>query len=80
VESSSEFGIEPSHSIKCWETIECPNNREACRVVLSSIELGDVGFLIQKPTSPDLTRNRMQTPKITSIELLSCDSRGRTIP
>jgi hypothetical protein len=20
------FGIEPSDSIKCWETIECPNN------------------------------------------------------
>jgi hypothetical protein len=24
--SSCEFGIEPSGSIKCWETIECPNN------------------------------------------------------
>jgi hypothetical protein len=23
VESSCEFGIEPSGSIKCWETIEC---------------------------------------------------------
>jgi hypothetical protein len=23
---SCEFGIEPSGSIKCWETIECPNN------------------------------------------------------
>jgi hypothetical protein len=22
---NSEFGIEPSHSMKCWETIECPN-------------------------------------------------------
>jgi hypothetical protein len=21
-----EFGIEPSSSIKCWKTIECPNN------------------------------------------------------
>jgi hypothetical protein len=21
-----EFGIEPSSSIRCWETIECPNN------------------------------------------------------
>jgi hypothetical protein len=21
-----EFSIEPSGSIKCWETIECPNN------------------------------------------------------
>jgi hypothetical protein len=21
-----EFGNEPSGSIKCWETIECPNN------------------------------------------------------
>jgi hypothetical protein len=26
VESSCEFGIEPSGSIKCWKTIECPNN------------------------------------------------------
>jgi hypothetical protein len=25
VESSCEFGIEPSGSIKCWKTIECPN-------------------------------------------------------
>jgi hypothetical protein len=24
VESSCEFGIEPSGSIKCWETIEWP--------------------------------------------------------
>jgi hypothetical protein len=26
VESSYEFSIEPSGSIKCWETIECPDN------------------------------------------------------
>jgi hypothetical protein len=26
VECSCEFGIEPSGSIKCWETIECPNS------------------------------------------------------
>jgi hypothetical protein len=25
-ESSCEPGIEHSGSIKCWETIECPNN------------------------------------------------------
>jgi hypothetical protein len=25
-ESSCEFGIEPSGSMKCWETIEWPNN------------------------------------------------------
>jgi hypothetical protein len=25
VESSCEFGIEPSGSMKCWETIEWPN-------------------------------------------------------
>jgi hypothetical protein len=25
VESSCEFGTEPSSSIKCWETIEWPN-------------------------------------------------------
>jgi hypothetical protein len=24
-ENSYEFGIEPSGSIKCWETVECPN-------------------------------------------------------
>jgi hypothetical protein len=26
VESPCEFGVEPSGSRKCWETIECPNN------------------------------------------------------
>jgi hypothetical protein len=26
MESSCEFGIEPSGSIKCWETIECADN------------------------------------------------------
>jgi hypothetical protein len=25
-ESCCEFGIEPLGSIKCWETMECPNN------------------------------------------------------
>jgi hypothetical protein len=25
VDSSCEFGIEPSGSINCWESIECPN-------------------------------------------------------
>jgi hypothetical protein len=38
VESSCKCGTESSGSIKCWETIECPNNW-ASRVVLSSIEL-----------------------------------------
>jgi hypothetical protein len=36
--SSCEFGIEPSGSMKCWETIEWPNI-VASRLVLSSIEL-----------------------------------------
>jgi hypothetical protein len=36
VESSCEFGIKLSGSIKCWETIEWPHN---LWVVLSSIEL-----------------------------------------
>jgi hypothetical protein len=27
LESSCEFGIEPSGSIKCWETIKCPAYR-----------------------------------------------------
>jgi hypothetical protein len=35
VESSCEFGTEPSGSIKFWKTIECPNNCGS----LSSIEL-----------------------------------------
>jgi hypothetical protein len=26
VESSCEFSIEASGSIKCWETVDCPNN------------------------------------------------------
>jgi hypothetical protein len=39
VESSCELGIESSGSIKCWETIECPNNWGSLRVVLSYIEL-----------------------------------------
>jgi hypothetical protein len=38
MEGSCEFGIERSGSIKCWETIECPNNWWPL-VVLSSIEL-----------------------------------------
>jgi hypothetical protein len=25
-DSSCQFGIEPSGSIKCWGTIECPND------------------------------------------------------
>jgi hypothetical protein len=25
-DNSYEFGIEPSGSIHCWETIKCPNN------------------------------------------------------
>jgi hypothetical protein len=42
VESSCEFGIEPSGSIKCWETIKCPNR--ISRVVFSSIELVGYGL------------------------------------
>jgi hypothetical protein len=38
VESSYEFGIEPSGSMKCWETIEC-QHLVASRVVFSSIGL-----------------------------------------
>jgi hypothetical protein len=26
VKSSGKFGIDLSDSIKCWESIECPNN------------------------------------------------------
>jgi hypothetical protein len=39
VESSCEFGIEPSGSIRCWETIECPNNqRNAHRLLVGKPE------------------------------------------
>jgi hypothetical protein len=35
--SSCEFGIEPSGSIKCWETIECPKYiHESCGVQTQS--------------------------------------------
>jgi hypothetical protein len=37
--SSCEFGIELSDSIKCRETIEWPNNRQAIRVDLKFIEI-----------------------------------------
>jgi hypothetical protein len=40
VESSYELGFEPSGSIKCWETIECPNNGgplELCLAPLSQL-------------------------------------------
>jgi hypothetical protein len=39
VESSCEFGIGPSGSIKCCETIECPNNQmNACRLLVEKPE------------------------------------------
>jgi hypothetical protein len=39
VESSCEFGIEPSGFIKRWETIECPNNyRNAYRLLVGKPE------------------------------------------
>jgi hypothetical protein len=39
MESSCEFGIEPSGSIKCWETIDCPNNhRNAYRLLVGKAE------------------------------------------
>jgi hypothetical protein len=37
VESSCEFGIEPSGSINCWETIECPNNWGSLELELASV-------------------------------------------
>jgi hypothetical protein len=38
-ESSCEFDIEPSGSIKCWESYQEISQLVASRVVLSSIEL-----------------------------------------
>jgi hypothetical protein len=32
VDSSCEFGIEPSGSIKCWETIESPSNSSGAQL------------------------------------------------
>jgi hypothetical protein len=42
VESSCEFGIEPSGLIKGWEAIECPNNWESlewCSAPYREIEI-----------------------------------------
>jgi hypothetical protein len=39
VESSCEFGTEPSGFIKCWETIECRNNWGPLPVVLGFVEM-----------------------------------------
>jgi hypothetical protein len=39
VESSCEFGIEPSGSIKCWETIECANNPSSAQLHVVSLLL-----------------------------------------
>jgi hypothetical protein len=44
VESSCEFGIELSGSIKCWEAIECHNNYVS-RVVLSSIQFVEGSYI-----------------------------------
>jgi predicted small integral membrane protein len=39
MESSCEFVNEPSGCIKCWETIECPNNyRKAYRLLVGKPE------------------------------------------
>jgi hypothetical protein len=39
MESSCEFGTEPSGSINCWETIECPHNyRNAYRLLMGKPE------------------------------------------
>jgi hypothetical protein len=47
VESSCEFGNEPSGSIKCWETYRVVEQLLASRVVLSSIEqVGRDGALL----------------------------------
>jgi hypothetical protein len=43
VESSCEFGIEPSGSIKCWKTIECPSTGD----LSSSGELHRVSYLFK---------------------------------
>jgi hypothetical protein len=41
-ESSCEFGIQPSVSIKCWETVECPTTRD----LWSSAQLHGVSYLL----------------------------------
>jgi hypothetical protein len=39
VESSCEFGNEPSGSIKCWENVECPKNyRNAYKLLVGKPE------------------------------------------
>jgi hypothetical protein len=47
VGSSCEFVIEPSGSIKCWETIEWLHSRWAYRVLLNSIELVSKNYPIE---------------------------------
>jgi hypothetical protein len=59
VESSCEFGIEPSGSMKCWETIEWPNTVEESRPPLWSsgswLQIQMFRFLV--PTVPDVLRS-----------------------
>jgi hypothetical protein len=39
MQSFCEFGIEPSGSIKCWETMECPDSyRNAYRLLVGKPE------------------------------------------
>jgi hypothetical protein len=40
VESSCEFGIEPSGSMKCWETIEWPNIYHLASYLMGTIDKG----------------------------------------
>jgi hypothetical protein len=47
VESSCEFGIEPSGSIKCWESSECRNNWRSS----SGAELHRVSWLVRQIVS-----------------------------
>jgi hypothetical protein len=51
VESSCEFGIEPTGSMKSWESFEWPKQLVASRVVLSSIELVSYVYLPSGPHS-----------------------------
>jgi hypothetical protein len=54
MESSCEFGIEPSGSMKCWKTIEWP------QVVLSFIELVCFIYIYSK-ICPKQNLNKAET-------------------
>jgi hypothetical protein len=75
VESSCEFGIEPSGSMKCWETIEWPNicglsdSAQLHIVSLVSYMLQVTCFGPRWPSSGGIYN---YFRKVTSLQLIRC--------